>query len=156
MDIFYEPHKVFLIKMLKAKVDFMLIGGYAVNFYGYNRPTGDMDLWLKPDNTNRDKFITILLDEDFEEEDIEIIRSADFTKPMVFHVGQSPYRIDFMNFIANVQYEHADLQKTIAEVDGLHLPIIHFNDLIRTKEISSRLKDKADVEELKKINKDRI
>ena len=152
MDIFYEPHKLFLTKMIDAKVEFMLIGGYAVNYYGYNRPTGDMDLWLKPDNANRDQFTKILIDEDFEEEDIQVIKQANFSKPMIFHVGESPYRIDFMNFIANVEYDEADAIKIKAEVDGIILPIIHYNDLIRTKEISTRLKDKADVEELKKIH----
>lgn len=156
MDIFYEPHKLFLTKLINAEVKFMLIGGYAVNYYGYNRPTGDMDIWLKPDNLNRDRFISILLDEDFEEDDITLIKQADFTKPMIFHIGESPYRIDFMNFIANVDYNHADAIKITAEVDGIRLPIIHYNDLIHTKEISTRLKDRADVEELRKINKNRM
>lgn len=139
--------------MLKKGVEFMLIGGYAVNYYGYNRPTGDMDLWLKPDNDNRDKFLEILIDEDFEDEDIAIIKQADFVQPMIFHVGESPYRIDFMNFIAHVNYGQADEKKITAELDGILLPIIHYIDLIHTKEISTRLKDLADVEELRKILK---
>jgi len=31
----------------------MLIGGYAVNYYGYNRNTDDMDVWLAPTNENK-------------------------------------------------------------------------------------------------------
>ena len=90
--------------MLEADIQFMLIGGYSVNYYEYNRPPGDMDLWLKPDNANRDKFVQILVPEAFMVEDIRVISQADFTKPFIFHVGESPYRIDFMNFIANVEY----------------------------------------------------
>lgn len=153
MDIFYEPHRIFLTQMIDAGIEFMLVGGYAVNYYGYNRPTGDMDLWLKPDNSNRDKFIQILIAEDFIDEDISVIKQADFTRPFIFHIGTAPYRIDFMNFIANVEYADADALKVTGEVDGMKLPVIHYDHLIRTKEISDRMKDRADVEELKKIRK---
>ena len=38
----------------------MLIGGYAVIYYGYERTTGDMDIWLEPSNENKDKLIDAL------------------------------------------------------------------------------------------------
>jgi len=43
MNILLEPHKQLLRSLIEFKVDFILIGGYAVNFHGYNRVTGDMD-----------------------------------------------------------------------------------------------------------------
>jgi hypothetical protein len=55
-----DEHKAILLQLLKYKVDFMLIGGYAVIYHGYGRTTGDMDIWLKPDNENRDKLIPVL------------------------------------------------------------------------------------------------
>jgi hypothetical protein len=58
MNILLEPHKHLLRRLIDFKVDFILIGGYAVNFHGYSRATGDMDVWLKPDNDNRSKFIS--------------------------------------------------------------------------------------------------
>jgi hypothetical protein len=48
MDIFLEEHKLFLLLLLKHKVEFILIGGYGVILYGYERGTADMDIWLKP------------------------------------------------------------------------------------------------------------
>jgi hypothetical protein len=56
MDIMLEEHKKFLLLLLKHKVEFIVIGGYAVIYYGYERSTSDMDIWLKPTNKNRDKF----------------------------------------------------------------------------------------------------
>jgi hypothetical protein len=56
MDVMLREHKAFLLLLLKYKVEFILIGGYAVIFYGYERTTADMDIWLRPDNKNRDKF----------------------------------------------------------------------------------------------------
>jgi hypothetical protein len=42
MTIFLKHQKKFLLELLNAKVDFILIGGYAVIFHGYVRTTGDI------------------------------------------------------------------------------------------------------------------
>jgi len=44
-----EPVFIQVIEsLLKCQVEFLLIGGYAVNYYGYGRYTGDIDFWLRP------------------------------------------------------------------------------------------------------------
>ncbi len=40
MNIFIERHQQFLKELLDAQVEFILIGGYAVIYYGYRRGTG--------------------------------------------------------------------------------------------------------------------
>ena len=50
MNIFIKEHREMLLMLIKHKVEFMIIGGYAVIYYGYGRTTNDMDIWLKPDN----------------------------------------------------------------------------------------------------------
>lgn len=36
------------LKLLNLKqVEYLLIGGYAVSYYGYPRATGDMDVWKR-------------------------------------------------------------------------------------------------------------
>ena len=46
----------------------MLIGGYAVVFHGYNRTTGDMDLWLRPTNENKERLIKALREQGIDPE----------------------------------------------------------------------------------------
>lgn len=29
-----------------SKVDYIIVGGYAVIFHGYGRTTGDLDIWI--------------------------------------------------------------------------------------------------------------
>jgi len=41
----------------KNNVRYIVVGGYAVNFHGYRRTTGDIDLWIKPDNGENKKAI---------------------------------------------------------------------------------------------------
>ena len=41
----------------QEKVEFMLAGGYAVNYHGYNRSTSDLDVWVKPTEENKSKMV---------------------------------------------------------------------------------------------------
>lgn len=86
MNILLEPHKQLLKRLIEFKIDFILIGGYAVNFHGYNRVTGDMDVWLKPTDENRDKQITVLEAQGILAEDLDQNRKTDFTQTRAFHI----------------------------------------------------------------------
>lgn len=44
MNIFVDSHQQLLKSLLQHKVNFLLVGGYAVVYHGYKRTTGDMDL----------------------------------------------------------------------------------------------------------------
>jgi len=74
MIITLEEHKIFLKKLLAANIGFILIGDYAVNYYGYNRPTGDMDVWLNPTNDNRDKLLDLFEAEGYDRNTISTLR----------------------------------------------------------------------------------
>lgn len=151
MNIFYPEHRLLLQKLLETKVDFMLIGGYAVIFHGYTRVTGDMDIWIQPDNENK-KLLTVALAQlGFDKTGLTVINNWDFTRPQVFHIGQLPERTDFMTHIAGVKYKEAKEIAVIAGIDGLMLPFIHINSLIQNKKAGGRAKDLADVEYLEKI-----
>jgi hypothetical protein len=41
----------------KHDVEFMIVGGYAVIFHGYARTTADLDLFVNPTNSNKEKLI---------------------------------------------------------------------------------------------------
>lgn len=58
MNIFFKDHQEILNALLQKGVSFILSGCYAVNYYGYNRATSDLDIWLKPDNDNKTLLLT--------------------------------------------------------------------------------------------------
>ena len=151
MNILLEPHKQLLRRLIEFKVDFILIGGYAVNFHGYNRVTGDMDIWLKPDNDNRTKFIAFLKEDGFDEESLNRISETDFTQHTAFHIGEKPLQIDFIAIISGVSFPEANERKQLLPFENISIPFLHLDHLILSKITSSRLKDKMDVEELQKI-----
>lgn len=136
----------------KHTVSFMLAGGYAVNFHGYNRSTGDLDVWIQPAEENKKKIIAALKDAGFSSPGIEQINNLDFTKPFSFKIGLEPIDIDIFNHITGVKYEEADKNKIpYAYSDNLTVHYISIRDLIVNKMLTGRPKDKVDVEYLQKI-----
>ena len=154
INVLLEEHQEILRLLIKHQVNFILIGGYAVIHYGYERTTGDMDIWLELGNENRDKFIEALIDFGVDDEGIIKLKQTNFTNPLeVIRIGEHPRTIEFLTMISNVRFEDAIKNVNYFLLEDIDVPVIHYNDLILSKLTSNRLKDKADIEELQRINK---
>ncbi|MCG3168108.1 MAG: hypothetical protein POELPBGB_03908 [Bacteroidia bacterium] len=152
MNIFDDYTRDLLEQLNNYKVEYIVVGGYAVNFHGYRRTTGDIDLWIKPDNgVNKSKIIDSFSKLGVEKTTLKELTKMDFSKPLVFVDGEEPYKIDFMTAISGVKFEDAWEQKVIAEIDGLSIPFIHLNHLVISKITTGRYKDKEDIEQLQRI-----
>ena len=138
---------------VKHNVKFILIGGYAVIYHGYERTTGDMDIWLKPSNENRDKFVAALKEHGTDQEGLDTLINMDFTKPQVLHIGKMPNKIDFLTKVQGLNFEEAARQSVTLQLKNKHIPVLHFDHLIINKLLTGRMQDKADVEKLKKIHR---
>ena len=53
MNIFDKYTHDLLLQLNLNHVQYLVVGGYAVNLYGYIRTTGDIDLWIKPENKEK-------------------------------------------------------------------------------------------------------
>lgn len=153
MNLFHPTHQRFVIAMLDEGIDFLLIGGYAVVYHGYVRYTGDMDVWLRPDDQTRDKFVKAMQRVDIHPDDLAQIAGMDFKDVIVFHFGDPPERLDFLTRVLGIDFEKAFERRVFLEVKGYKIPVLHLDDLIVNKILSGRPKDNADVEELQKINR---
>lgn len=153
MNIFLDEHQDLLKHLLASNVDFLLIGGYAVIYHGYQRSTGDMDIWLKPTNENKEKVLSALESAGFELEDLVDLGRKDFTQHIAFSIGEEPQKIDFITYINQVSFEEAHSNKIELEFEGIKIPLININELILSKINTGRKKDEADVEELQRILK---
>ncbi len=133
----------------------MLIGGYAVIYYGYERNTSDMDIWLQPDNLNKEPLLNALKDFGVSKVGLSKISKLDLTQIQFFYYGEKPRRIDFLTKIKGVVFEDAFPQVNYLPFDKEKVPVIHYHHLILSKITNERAKDIADVEELQKISKHR-
>lgn len=153
MNILFSKHKEFLIDLIEGNVSFILVGGYAVIYHGYVRATGDMDIWLKPDNENKEKLISILEKHGIAEESIKKVKKLDFKKMVAFHFGNPPDKIDFLTKLTGINFNEANAHTVKLQLKNYDIPVLHLSDLMINKLLSGRAKDKADVEELQKIQR---
>lgn len=152
MNIFQDEHIDILKVLIKHDVHFILIGGVAVNFYGFNRPTGDLDIWLEPTESNKKELVKALKELEIFEADIKTISVTDFSEAVVFHIGTTPpFVVDFLTKIVGVKWNEAWAMKTDEVVEGIKISFIHINHLKANKLMAGRPKDHEDIRQLNRI-----
>ena len=135
----------------KAGVDYIMVGGWAVNMHGYVRATVDLDIWILADGVNAAKVYAALREFGAP---LSGISTADFAQEdLIFQIGVAPCRIDIITKISGVKYTDAVQRAVSKEIDGVPVRIIAMEDLIANKLASARTKDLADVEELRGMAK---
>lgn len=67
----------------------------------------------------------------------------------VIMLGRSPLRIDIVTQISGVEFEEVFATRRIIEVEGLSIPVISPQTLLKNKQATGRVKDASDVIELK-------
>jgi hypothetical protein len=153
MHIFHPTHQQFAFALLDQGVEFLLVGGYAVVYHGYVRYTGDMDVWLRPTNENKEIFVRAMVNIDIHPDDLAQISAMDFTNVIVFHFGSPPERLDFLTKMSGIDFEKAYQRKVFLNIKNYNIPVLHLDDLIVNKILTNRPKDQADVDELQKVNR---
>ncbi len=130
----------------QARVDYILVGGWAVNMYGYIRATVDLDIWILADYENAQKVYAALAAFGAP---LGNLTAQDFsTNGVIFQIGVAPCRIDIINEIDGVQYAEAAPRAILKDIDGVPVRILALEDLIANKRASGRTKDLADAEVL--------
>lgn len=145
--------KEFIQLLNENKVDYLIIGGYALAFHGYPRFTQDIDFWVWADEENA-KRITKVLDE-FGFTSLDINEHDFLDEDSMIQLGFPPNRIDIINQIDGVNFLEAFSEKKVFEDGEMKINFIGLNQLIQNKKASGRLKDLADVQVLEEIKKDR-
>jgi len=133
--------------LLKGKVKFLVVGAYALGVHGYPRATGDIDIWVEPNQENAKKIFEVL--GKFGSPVKEISEETFSTKGIIFQIGVPPRRIDLITEIDGVKFTNAYKNKKIVALQNLRVPFLSLKDLIRNKQSTGRAKDLLDVKYLK-------
>lgn len=135
------------VKLLnRHKVEYMVVGGYALAFHGKPRHTGDLDIWIGISESNAEKMLQVVKDFGF--------GSLGFTKKdflkegYVTQIGYPPLRIDILNSIDGVEFEQAYKNKLSVDLDTLKIDYIGLKDFIQNKQSTGRARDLTDVKEI--------
>lgn len=140
----------FIELMIASNVRFVMIGGFAYNLYRNPRATGDIDFFVSADSLNQHRLREALGNFGFASTlpppDQELIDDN-----QVLMLGRSPFRIDLMTQIDGVTF--AEVEDTCQNIliDGLQIPVISPELLLKNKRATGRAIDNADAEELENM-----
>jgi hypothetical protein len=130
------------------KVEYLVVGAYAVAWHGHPRYTGDLDLLVRPSADNAGRVVNALHAFGFGSLGL---KAADFTVPgMIVQLGFPPNRIDLLTSITGVNFDDAWNGRMTGAIGGVEVPMIGLSELLRNKESTGRTKDEADAQELRK------
>lgn len=144
-NIFNQDFLDFLESLNKAEVEYLLVGGYAVILHGYNRTTGDLDVWVKPTKDNYLKLLKAFHSFGLPANAISEEAFLNVEDMDVFTFGRPPVSIDIMTKVKGLEFDSAMKISNIYETKGVKIKLIHYNSLITAKKSSGRLKDKNDI-----------
>lgn len=146
MDMILLPadFKEFLQLLNSHKVRYLLVGGYAVGYYGYPRATADMDIWVATDAENVRKALAALAEFGFAEVKPELFAK----EQQVLRMGVPPLRIELLTGVSGVEFEECYSQRTAASLGEVEVNLISLEHLRINKAASGRYKDLNDLEHL--------
>jgi len=153
MNLLEDEIEEFLSLLNKHTVKYILVGGLAVNFHGYSRTTGDVDLWIEDTKENRIKLVNALTEYKIEGAAIFLTHPllAGFSELLL----DSGIYVDLMSDLQFLKQINFDECYKIAEYYTIHettkVPVLHVTKLIEEKQKSLRPKDKDDAENLIKL-----
>lgn len=159
--ILYED---ILREFQKQKVKYVIVGGIAINLFGFLRSTADMDILVEMSNDNLKKIVGILKKKGYRvKQPVDPMGIADekirhdwihnkHMKAFNFYKEDELKEVDII-IESPVSFEEAKKSIVRIKLDETILPLISIDNLIKMKKNTGRGVDKLDIEQLKKIKK---
>jgi hypothetical protein len=135
------------LELLNARgVDYVIVGAHSLAFHGRPRYTGDLDVLVRPSQSNAALLIRLLEDFGFSESKFAL---SDFVQPdQVVQLGRPPNRIDILTSLTGVSTEDALAGKIGADLHGVPTFVLSKPHLIQNKRAVGRPQDIADLSAL--------
>lgn len=134
----------FLRLLNSHDVKYLLVGGYAVGYYGYPRATADIDIWVETLPENVAKIIAALEEFGFPGVEPEMFAK----EKQVIRMGVPPLRIELLTGVSGVEFTACYKARMVARFGDVEVSLISREDLKTNKAASGRYKDLNDLEHL--------
>ena len=142
-----QDFKEFVTLLIKNKVEYLIVGGYAVGIHGHPRYTGDLDIWLNTTKENAQLILKSVNEFGFSSFKLS---EDDFTKSgNVIQLGYPPLRIDLLTEIDGVTFDNCFKNKMVVTIEDLKVNFIGYHDLLKNKKETGRPRDLDDIDNLK-------
>ena len=136
----------FLACLNHAGVEYLLVGGFAVNHYGYHRSTEDIDFWIAVSDENFDRLLAavrLFFGEDLAGLDKKFLQNNE-----ALFFGGVPNKIEVFKHASGLEFSQAYPRRVETTIDGEPVKMICLTDLKTNKRASGRNKDLADLDNL--------
>ncbi|MBW2644977.1 MAG: nucleotidyltransferase [Deltaproteobacteria bacterium] len=142
-----QPDFKDLLALLNAhKVEYIIVGGYALAFHGVPRFTGDLDVFVKPDPENARRILDALDEFGFKSVGLA---TGDFESPdKVVQLGVPPVRVDIITSLTGVSWEEAFSGRAEGKYGDIAVHYIGREQFVLNKRATGRKRDLADLEAL--------
>jgi hypothetical protein len=140
----YPDFAEILSLLNQNKVEYVIVGAYALAFHGSPHNTGDIDILVRPTPDNAGHLLMALRDFGFGSIGL---KEGDFTQPgQIIQLGNPPVRIDFLTSISGVTWDQADNGKAAGKYGDVAVHYLGRDQFVANKRATGRKKDLADLE----------
>jgi hypothetical protein len=135
------------LKLLNSKgVEYLIIGGYAVGYYGYPRATADLDVWIAVHSDNIQRTTEAIREFGFDVP--ELTPEVFHGEKRVIRMGVPPFRIEVLTVISGVNFVECYAARTVDVLDEVQVNFISLKHLKINKRACGRPQDIADLDHL--------
>lgn len=132
-----------------AKVEYLVIGGYAVSFHAKPRFTNDIDIWIGPEAENLSRACEALARFGAPPATVEDLRSLGLHE--ILYMGRPPVRVDILRALGSADFRGAFARRVETSWEGVAVFVIGLDDLIALKQAAGRDQDKLDTTALLQV-----
>lgn len=141
-----QDFREFLALLNSETIEYLVVGGYAVGFHGYPRPTGDLDVWVGVRADQASKLMGVL--DRFGFGGAGATRELFLTPGRIVRMGVPPVRIEILNQLSGAEFATCYARRVEAVLDGVSVSLISRDDLVANKRSAGRAKDLNDLKHL--------
>ncbi len=128
------------------RVEYVVVGAYALAFHGAPRFTGDIDILVRPGIRNARRIVAALAEFGFSSVGLTV---DDFRRTgSVIQLGVAPVRIDLVTSLTGVSWKEAAAGCRPGNYGDLRVRYLGKKEFIKNKRAIGRTKDLADIEAL--------
>jgi len=141
---FYQDFQELLVLLNAHKVDYVIVGAYALGYHGCPRYTTDLDILVRPSPDNGAQVAAAL--REFGVESLGF-KAEDFADPdQIVQIGVKPVRVDVLTSISGVTWEDAAAGRMPGRFGEIDVYYLGREQFIANKKATGRKKDLGDIE----------
>ncbi len=142
----HDDFEEFLRLLNECRVEYLIVGGYAVAFHGYVRVTKDLDILYRNSVDNIARLREALNAFGFDAASLEDVAFSEHGR--VIRMGVKPVMIELINAVSALTFDQAWRNRVQGEYGECPVPYLSKQDLIVNKRAAGRPQDLADCAEL--------